>query len=178
MNDGFSLAVDVAVEHDAWGETGRLTTLAERAAAAALALADDAPTDVEVSLVLCDDAFIRALNRTWRGKDQPTNVLSFPSDAVAPDAGPALLGDIVVAYETSAGEAAAGGRSLDDHLAHLIVHGMFHLLGHDHEDDDEADAMEDLEARALASLGIASPYAEAALHTELRTQRTRTPAHE
>ena len=78
-----------------------------------------------------------------------------------PGDGPLLLGDIVVAYETSAREAAAEGRSLDDHLAHLIVHGMFHLLGYDHEDDGAADLMEGLEDRALAALGIASPYAAA-----------------
>ncbi len=159
MNDGLALAIDVAVEHDAWGAPDRMTALAERAAVAALTVAADAPTDVEVSLVLCDDAFIRALNKTWRGKDQPTNVLSFPTEATAPGAGPALLGDIVVAYETSAREAGEEGRSLDDHLAHLIVHGMFHLLGYDHEDEREADVMEGLEIRALEALGIASPYA-------------------
>ncbi len=153
-----SLAVDIAVEHDAWRAVAGLSALAERAAAAALAEVDDAPGEAEVSLVLCDDAFIRALNRTWRGKDQPTNVLSFPTDAEAPDAGPALLGDIVVAYETSAREADEEGRSLGAHLAHLVVHGMFHLLGYDHEDDGEADVMEGLEGRALAALGIASPY--------------------
>ena len=165
MSDGLALAIDVAVEHEAWGAPDRLTALAERAAAAALTVAADAPsdvdtpTDVEVSLVLCDDAFIRALNKTWRGKDQPTNVLSFPTEAMAPEAGPALLGDIVVAYETSAREAGEEGRSLDDHLAHLIVHGMFHLLGYDHGDEREADVMEGLETRALEALGIVSPYA-------------------
>ena len=114
-----------------------------------------------MSLVLCDDAFIRALNRTWRGKDRPTNVLSFPTgpgEPRAPDAGPTLLGDIVVSYETAAREAREEGKSLPDHLAHLVVHGMFHLLGYDHEDDSEADVMEALEGRALAALGVASPY--------------------
>ena len=171
INDGPGLAIDVAVEHDAWGAPDHPGVLAERAAAAALTVAAETPThvdaptnmdtppDVEVSLVLCDDAFIRALNKTWRGKDQPTNVLSFPTEATAPGAGPALLGDIVVAFETSAREAAEEGRGLDDHLAHLIVHGMFHLLGYDHEDEREADVMEGLEVRALEMLGIASPYA-------------------
>ena len=153
-----SLTVDLAIEHDAWRAVPGLPALVERAVAAALAEADDAPADAEVSLVLCDDAFIRVLNGTWRGKDQPTNVLSFPTEAAAPDAGPALLGDIVVAYETSAREAGEGGRSLRDHLAHLVVHGTFHLLGYDHGDDGDADVMEGLEDRALAALGVASPY--------------------
>ena len=157
MNDDLGFAVDVAIEHDGWGALDGVTVLAERAVGAALAVAADAPTDAEVSLVLCDDAFIRALNRTWRGKDQPTNVLSFPTDA--PGTGPALLGDIVVAYQTSAREADEEGRSLGDHLAHLIVHGMLHLLDYDHGDDGAADVMEGLESRALASIGIASPYA-------------------
>ena len=163
-----SLALDIAIEHEAWHVVTGLDLLAQRAAAAALAIVDDAPTDAEVSLVLCDDAFIRTLNRTWRGKDQPTNVLSFPTDAATPEAGPTLLGDIVVAYETSAREAIEEGKSLPDHLAHLVVHGMFHLLGYDHEDDAEADVMEALEGRALAALGVVSPYLSDAEDTRAR----------
>ena len=127
--------------------------------ASVLAEMDDPPRLAEVSLVLCDDAFIRTLNKTWRGKDKPTNVLSFPAAFVPGlDAGPLMLGDVVVAFETSASEAADGGLSLRDHLAHLIVHGLSHLLGFDHEDDGDAATMERLESRALATLGIASPY--------------------
>ena len=150
-----TLSIDIAIEHDAWGDLADLDAEVERVVAAALAVAaeaDVASTAAELSLVLCDDAFIRDLNQRWRGKDKATNVLSFPS------ADPAMLGDIIVAYETCAREARDDGRPLADHLAHMLVHGVFHLVGFDHEDDDEADAMERLESRALARLGIASPY--------------------
>jgi probable rRNA maturation factor len=115
----------------------------------------------EISLVLADDAFIRALNRDHRGKDRATDVLSFPQmDESGADLGsPALLGDVVVAYETAARDAEAAGVTLADHLSHLIVHGVLHLAGHDHEDDAEAGVMEGLEREALGTLGIADPYA-------------------
>ncbi len=154
------IVIDISIEHDGWSCLGDIPLLAERCVASLLAELNDAPPLAEVSLVLCDDAFIRSLNKTWRGKDEATNVLSFP--AVTPaggrDAGPVLLGDIVVAFETSAGEATAEGSSLRDHLAHLIVHGLSHLLGFDHETDEQAAAMEGLEGRALRALGVASPY--------------------
>jgi probable rRNA maturation factor len=162
-----SLAIDIAVEHEAWTAVGDIDALAHRAVAAALAEiggADDGADvfeDAELSLVLCNDAFIQELNKTWRGKDKATNVLSFPTDEPAYDGVPTLLGDIIVAYETSAREATDEGKSLADHLTHLIVHGVFHLFGFDHEVDDEADAMERLESRALTALGIASPYHDA-----------------
>lgn len=155
-------AIDLAIEHDSWGSAGDdLDRLSRRAVEAALAVAADAgvevPGDTELSLLLCDDAAIRRLNRQWRGKDKPTNVLSFP----APEAMRAYaLGDIAVAYETSAAEAGERGVPLADHLAHLVVHGVFHLLDFDHGDDAEAERMEGLEARALASLGLASPFAD------------------
>ena len=149
-----TLAIDIAVVHEAWAALGDPDALVGRAVAAALEAGDaDVPAGAELSVVLCDDAFIRDLNARWRDKDKATNVLSFPSTD------PAMLGDIVVAYETCAREAAAEGRSLEDHLAHMIVHGVFHLLGFDHEDEDEADEMERAEAQALGALGIASPYA-------------------
>jgi len=148
-----TLAIDIAVEHEAWAALGDLDGLVERAVAAALdAAAARSADDAELSIVLADDAFVRDLNARWLGKDKATNVLSFPSATAG------LLGDIVVAYETSAREALEAGRPLGDHLAHLIVHGVFHLAGFDHEDDREADEMERLESRALAALGIASPY--------------------
>jgi probable rRNA maturation factor len=119
--------------------------------------------DLEVGIRLTDDAEVQGLNRDYRGKDRPTNVLSFPGDDLdAPRAQgqPLLLGDIVVAFATTAGEAAESGRSVEAHLAHLIVHGVLHLLGHDHESEAEAVAMEALETRALAGLGYADPYAD------------------
>jgi len=122
----------------------------------------------EISLVLADDTFIRTLNRDHRGKDRATDVLSFPliADGAttlgSPALGsPVLLGDVVVAYETAARDAETAGVTLADHLAHLIIHGVLHLAGHDHEEDREAELMEALERAALARLGIADPYAAA-----------------
>jgi probable rRNA maturation factor len=106
--------------------------------------------------VLTNDSAIRKLNRTWRGKNEPTNVLSFPSDL---QAGPyRLLGDVVIAYETLAREARAERKPFDHHLAHLAVHGFLHLCGYDHETDRQAAAMERLETAILARMGIPNPY--------------------
>jgi probable rRNA maturation factor len=112
----------------------------------------------EVSILLTDDQEMRALNRTWRGKDAPTNVLSFPASDDPTE--PGLLGDVALAYETTLDEAQAIGIAVSDHAAHLVVHGVLHLLGFDHMEEDEAEQMEALERQALASLGIAGPYAE------------------
>ncbi|MGB3318178.1 MAG: rRNA maturation RNase YbeY [Sphingopyxis granuli] len=144
---------------------------AAEAVAAALALtpwaglADAAPL-VEVAVRLTDDAEVQALNRDFRGKDRPTNVLSFPQvqadllDTLSnSDDGEILLGDIVLARETCVREAAEKAVPIADHATHLIVHGTLHLVGYDHLDDPAADAMEALEVKALASLGIANPYA-------------------
>ena len=107
----------------------------------------------EVSLVLTDDAAVQILNRDYRNKDRPTNVLSFPTVNA-----PGLLGDIVLSRETIIGEAVSGGKAVKDHLTHLIIHGLLHLLGYDHNSEDEAVVMEALEVEALAKLGIANPY--------------------
>jgi len=120
---------------------------------------------LEVAVMLGDDRSVRDLNRRYRHIDKPTNVLSFANldtttTATLPDGASVLLGDIVVAFETVDGEARSAGRSLDHHLAHMIVHGVLHLLGYDHETDPDAVQMETLEVAALARLGIASPYAE------------------
>lgn len=116
---------------------------------------------IEVSLALCDDAHIRELNRDYRGFDKPTNVLSF--GAFDPEiplvAGqPILLGDVILARETVVREAAQQEKLVSDHVTHLLVHGVLHLLGFDHENDEEADAMEGLEIAVLGKLGIANPY--------------------
>ncbi len=111
----------------------------------------------ELSILLCDDAAISALNFRWRGQDRATNVLSFPAP---PRTGqPAPLGDIAIAYETVVREAAEQDKPIADHLAHLTVHGFLHLLGYDHENDGEADRMERLEREILARIGIPDPYA-------------------
>lgn len=146
---------------------------ADRAEAAAAALATVAPEldnpRLSVSLLFADDAEVHALNREWRAKDQPTNVLSFPMLdrgallALAADGPPELLGDVALAYETCAREATDKGITLEHHALHLVVHGLLHLAGHDHElSPGDAAAMEALEIKALAQLGIADPYGDGA----------------
>ncbi len=117
---------------------------------------------VRVTVLLADDATVQALNRTWRGKDKPTNVLSFPAaDQPLPPGAPQPLGDVVLAYDTLLRESAEQSKPLSHHLAHLLVHGTLHLLGQDHETGEaQADAMEALEVAVLATLGIPDPYAD------------------
>jgi probable rRNA maturation factor len=116
----------------------------------------------EIAVVLADDRLVRRLNRDWRGKDAPTNVLAFPSDPPDdPTAADPLLGDVVIALGTVRREARAEDKPIADHLAHLVIHGTLHLLGHDHQRARQAARMEALEAAALARLGIANPYRDA-----------------
>ena len=143
---------------------------AEAIVVRAILMAAEAIPDAngEVAVVLTDDAAIRVLNRAWRKLDKPTNVLSFPAPQRSAALGMmlpekaggarALLGDIVIAYETTAREAVADGKPLSHHLAHLAVHGFLHLLGYDHESDAAAQDMERLEARILARLDVPDPY--------------------
>ncbi|MBN9241294.1 MAG: rRNA maturation RNase YbeY [Mesorhizobium sp.] len=153
--------IDLTVEAGEWpGETA-LTTLVDRAVAATFAeLGSSRPGESELGVVFTDDARIRELNAGWRGKDKATNVLSFPAFPET-KAGPLppMLGDIVLAAETVAAEAALEGKPLDNHISHLVVHGLLHLLGHDHETEAEAEEMETLERRILARLAIPDPYA-------------------
>jgi probable rRNA maturation factor len=128
--------------------------LAQAARAAFAAATPRIETHREVAILLTGDAEMQALNRQWRGKDVPTNVLSFPSGE-----GAGHLGDVALAYETVEGEAKQRNTSIADHAAHLVVHGMLHLLGYDHEREDDAIKMERLETEILATLGIADPYA-------------------
>jgi probable rRNA maturation factor len=154
-------------EIEGWPD-GAWDALAERALGAAAAVEPVlANPRLSTSLLFTSDDEVHELNREWRGKDKPTNVLSFPmlerEDllALAPEGPPEMLGDLALAHETCAREAAEKGISLDDHAAHLIVHGLLHLAGHDHVDSDEqAEAMEALEIAALAKLGIADPYGD------------------
>ena len=115
-----------------------------------------------MSLVLADDAAVQELNKEWRDKDSPTNVLSFPAydddQPALPEGAPLLLGDIILAYETCVFEAERDQISLDHHLVHLVIHGVLHLLGYDHMDETEAEEMETAEIAILAQLNIANPY--------------------
>lgn len=157
--------VEVSVEDTRWASAvPDLESFVARAVEAGLAAAPSPPGGpVEVSVLLTDDETVRGLNETWRGKDAPTNVLSFPAAPQPRHAGAALpLGDVVLAYETLVRESAEQSKPLQNHLAHLLVHGTLHCLGHDHETGAaQADAMEALEIAALATLGIPDPYAAA-----------------
>lgn len=157
---GDTLTIDIAELCALWRE--RLpdaARLCDEAARAALAGAGRSPRPAELSIVLGDDALVHALNRQWRGQDKPTNVLSFPTqEATLPPGAPRLLGDVVLALETLTAEAAAQGKPLAHHLCHLVVHGVLHLMGYDHEAPGEAARMEALEIAVLAELGVRDPY--------------------
>ncbi len=146
------MTVDVDVQARAWlALLPDVEALAQRAAEAAL----DGSTGARgVAILLADDGELQELNRRYRGKDAPTNVLSFPA---APSAAP-HLGDLALAWGVCAREAQAQGKPLADHLQHLVVHGVLHLLGFDHEAEDEAETMEALERVVLARLGVDDPY--------------------
>ncbi len=159
------MQLDIDIED--W-PSGDWETLAERAAEAAgkgePLLAN---SRLLASLLFTSDEEVHTLNREWRERDKPTNVLSFPMlereelSRLAPEGAPVMLGDIALAHETCAREAAEKGVTLEAHATHLIVHGLLHLAGHDHvESDEQAEAMERLEARVLAKLGIADPYGD------------------
>lgn len=160
---GGAMELDIDIEDWPSGDWDAL------AARAVLAVGEGEPLlanpRLAVSLLFTSDEEVHTLNREWRQRDKPTNVLSFPMlepeelDSLAPDGPPVMLGDIALAYETCAREAAEKGVSLDHHAAHLIVHGLLHLAGHDHvHSDEEAEQMEALETAILAKLGIADPY--------------------
>jgi probable rRNA maturation factor len=152
-----ALSVALLIEAETWGDEASARAWIEPAVAAVEdAIGLDAPDGVELSVVLTDDERIRALNHQWRGIDKATNVLSFPIDEE--DDGP-LLGDVVIARETTLREAAEEGKLFAHHATHLLVHGILHLFGYDHERDAAgAEDMERLEADILARLGIPDPY--------------------
>jgi probable rRNA maturation factor len=151
------LSLDISVPSPLWRRLPRARPIARETIAAAAAESSGV-SEGDVSLCLADDSALRALNLSWRGIDKPTNVLSFPAAPGRVGEAPAL-GDIALAYETLAREAEDLGVSLADHYRHLLVHGFLHLIGYDHETDAEAERMEALEAKILARLGVADPYA-------------------
>ena len=162
------VTIDCMIEDRRWAALG-LDDVAEAAVAATFDRLGLEPSVFEISLLACNDARIATLNADFRGKPQPTNVLSWPSAEraartpgempIAPRPGPdAELGDIAIAYETCAREAEDNDKPLKDHVTHLIVHGTLHLLGFDHENDPDAALMEGLETEILGKMGLADPY--------------------
>jgi len=155
---------EVLVVADCWQTEPDAEAVIHRAINAAAEFADADVGDAELAVMLTDDTGIQTLNSNWRGIDKPTNVLSFPAlqptGSGTPDDAPRMLGDIAIAYQTTRKEADDEQKPFDDHLSHLAVHGFLHLIGYDHEKDDDAEAMESLEAEILAQLGIPDPYAD------------------
>lgn len=155
---------EVLVVADCWQSEPDAETVIQRAVAAAAESVDEDVAEAEVAVMLTDDAGIRTLNSNWRGLDKPTNVLSFaalqPEGARKQGDAPRMLGDIAIAYETMRREADEEQKPFDHHLSHLAVHGFLHLVGYDHENDDDAEEMEALETQILAHLGIPDPYAD------------------
>ncbi len=158
-------AIAVTAPSRAWAKLRGAKSLCARAATAALG----APTPkggtkvsgaVEISIVLANNKTVQDLNLRFRGMDKPTNVLSFPAlgDEPRPIGMPRTLGDVVIAFETTKAEAQRDGKTLADHLTHLVVHGVLHLRGYDHERDTDAEKMEALETKILKTLGVADPY--------------------
>ena len=155
------IETDVLFQSQAWHDVGLDAALIQSAAAAAVRAAELTESGpCELTILLTSDANVHNLNSKWRGQHRPTNVLSFPLDAEAAQIGDIrMLGDVVLAFETVSREARDSGLPLGDHVAHLVVHGVLHLLGYGHENDAAARVMENLEVRVLDGLGISNPYA-------------------
>lgn len=162
------MLTETILEDDRW-QAAELGSLADRAAATTLIHLGLDPSGWEISVLGCDDARIATLNADFRDKPQPTNVLSWPSEergADTPGAAPALpepgpdpeLGDIAIAYDTCLREAQIAGKPLSDHITHLIVHAVLHLLGYDHIRDEDATLMQAIEVEVLGKLGLGDPY--------------------
>ncbi len=160
--------IDLAIQDPSWEELTGIEDLLLTAAKTTLMMAvlprkcEDRP--LEISLVLANDDLVRILNNEYRGKDKPTNVLSFAAmdENNMPDIqdGPLNIGDVILSYQTVEKEASEQDKFIQDHAAHMIVHGVLHLLGYDHEKDDDANVMESTEIRILEKLGIQNPYTE------------------
>jgi probable rRNA maturation factor len=169
------LMSDVLVVAECWQAESDAEAVIHRALAAATEIADADHGEAELAVMLTDDEGIRTLNNNWRGIDKPTNVLSFPALQPAgprgPDDAPRMLGDIAIAYQTTRKEADDEQKPFEHHLSHLAVHGYLHLIGYDHENDADAEAMEGLETEILAQLGIPDPYSDPDPHAERDSDR-------
>jgi probable rRNA maturation factor len=167
----FALPItEVIVVADGWHSEPDAEAIIQRAVATAAETVNAGLGEAELAVMLTDDSGIRTLNLNWRGIDKPTNVLSFPAlpptGAGGSDDAPRMLGDIAIAYETTRREADDEQKPFDHHLSHLAVHGFLHLIGYDHEKDDDAEAMETLERGILAQLGIPDPYTDRGPYTD------------
>ncbi len=158
-----TLTVDFSLQSGSWPDQTELAILLDTVMSSASAHCPfDMPSGAEVSVVFCDDANIQTLNNEFRDEDKPTNVLSFASnDGLELKSWSPLLGDIILAQETIEREADTQSKTFKDHLTHLLVHGFLHLVGYDHMNDEDAEVMENMERKILASLNIADPYLEA-----------------
>jgi probable rRNA maturation factor len=155
------VSIDVQRHAAVWRQIAGVTALIRKAAKRAIALGGvPILAGAELSVSLADDAMVAAANRDWRGKDVPTNVLSFPSVTAERISQSPFLGDVILAFETVEREALAEGKTIQHHTAHLVVHGVLHVLGYDHMTKDEAERMEALETLILASLAITDPYGD------------------
>lgn len=152
--------IALSIEDNRWNETPNLQCLCENAVTAAINNIEARPF-AELSIAFIDDVHMQSLNKQYRQKDTPTNVLSF--QASSGDGFSPLLGDIVLAYDTVQSEAKAANISFENHLSHLIIHGFYHLQGYDHQTEQEAKVMEALEIKALSHLDICDPYARESL---------------
>ena len=155
------MEIDVLTEDDAWLDLPEREALARRAVLAVFEALQVPEPRAELSILFTSDAAMAELNRRWRDKSGPTNVLSFPAAGGARAGLPRSLGDIVLAAGVVGAEAKAQAKPLANHAAHLIIHGVLHLLGHDHGEEPSALAMERLETRAMARLGLPDPYEDA-----------------
>jgi probable rRNA maturation factor len=153
--------IDILTEDDMWSGLADREMLARRAVEAVFEILGRPAYDTELSIVFAGDDEVAELNLSFRGKPGPTNVLSFPAPAISAGEGPRVLGDIVLAGGVVSREAEEQGKPLASHATHLIVHGVLHLLGHDHNREDQALAMERLEAEVMARLGFPDPYEDA-----------------
>jgi probable rRNA maturation factor len=154
---------EVLIVAGCWSGEADAAAVVHRAIETAASMVDADTAGAELAVMLTDDAGIRTLNRNWRGQDKPTNVLSFPAlqpTGARSDDVPRMLGDIAIAFETTRREADDEEKPFNHHLSHLAIHGFLHLVGYDHENDVDAEAMENLEREILAALGIPDPYAD------------------
>ncbi|MCB1650967.1 MAG: rRNA maturation RNase YbeY [Alphaproteobacteria bacterium] len=154
-----TIETDITIACSKWSK--KTEDLAKKTLETALKELNTGIQHIEISLLLTDDAHVQALNRDYRGKDKPTNVLSFPQftpEELQNEKDFVPLGDIIIAYETIEREAKEQGKSLEDHTTHMLIHSLLHLLGHDHIEDKDAQKMEALEISILQKIGIKNPY--------------------